>query len=157
MSKTIALTQGYVAIVNDEDYERLSSHSWSVTRNKLHVYAQRRKSDGRGVVRMHREVIDAPPGYEVDHINGDTLDNRKENLRLCTKAQHQHNRRNSGTHSSRFKGVGRHGSKWRAFIERSHLGVFESEEAAALAYDAEARRRFGSFAALNFNGGGNDD
>jgi hypothetical protein len=100
---------------------------------------------------------------EIDHINGDGLDNRRENLRICN---HQQNSGNQGPRggSSRFKGVCWHKNHriWAAFIgidfKQKHLGHFHTEEEAARAYDVAALEHFGEFAKLNFPIlGGQDD
>jgi hypothetical protein len=93
---------------------------------------------------------------EVDHWNHDGLDNRRENLRVCTKAQNNHNCRKHRWHngeytSSKYKGVcwNKTEKKWMAYIHRKTLGYFRTEEEAALAYNAAATRDFGEFAVLN--------
>lgn len=97
----------------------------------------------------------------IDHKNGNGLDNRRSNLRFCTNAQNQHNQRKWGSRSgkplsSRYKGVSWHRrGHWRAKIQaqgkRRYLGQFQSEEAAARAYDRAARELHGEFAVLNFS------
>lgn len=153
---TIPMNHGFHAIVDDEDYERLMKFRWrhASTRgdNRYH-YA---KTGGKVVVLMHRLLTNAPRGMVVDHINGNGLDNRKANLRVCTNAENLRNR--SADRGSRFKGV--HpvpGSKvhpWRAEIclngKKYHLGVHATAEAAARAYDEGAIRIHGEFARLNF-------
>ena len=100
--------------------------------------------------------MNAPDGMEVDHINGNGLDNRKANLRLCTRAQNQMNSIKRTGKSSIFKGVSWHKNawKWRANIKINqkdiHIGYFDTELEAAEAYDIEAIRLFGSFAKTNF-------
>jgi hypothetical protein len=98
------------------------------------------------------------PGFVVDHINGDPLDNRKSNLRVCTQAENLRNRRKRAKPtSSKFKGVSRHTisrqKPWLAKIKSDgktiYLGTFETEEQAAEAYDRAALERFGTFAHLN--------
>jgi hypothetical protein len=109
------------------------------------------------MIPLHRAIINAPKGLYVDHINGDTLDNRRANLRIATNSQNQANRirLKSGT-SSRYRGVtwNKASQKWQAGIKcnlkSTHLGLFESEEEAARAYDRAAREMFGSFARPNF-------
>lgn len=104
---------------------------------------------------LHRMIMNAPSGVEVDHINGDTLDNRRCNLRLCTHAENQYNQRSHGG-SSKFKGVSwdKQSQKWHAYINKEYgrvnLGLFDDEEGAAFAYDVAARILFGEFARLNF-------
>jgi hypothetical protein len=102
---------------------------------------------------MHREVLGDPQGV-VDHINGDTLDNRRANLRVASYSGNNRNTRKRQGCSSRFKGVDRHRGAWRARItppggRQVTLGHFASELEAALAYNAHARRLFGEFARLN--------
>lgn len=163
--KEIQLTQGYVALVDDEDEERISQHKWRMTRNGRKNYAIRNVTDAatgkQGTVYMHRILMDTQPEQEVDHADHDGLNNRRENLRLCTKAENQYNRRKrSDETSSRFKGVSwdKARAKWQAGIKvdrhNLYLGRFADEVEAARAYDAEARSRFGDFASLNLPEGG---
>ena len=160
----IPLTQGQVALVDQEDYERVSKHKWCA------LYACKRYDDGvfyavRGTRRggkqvftyLHRFVLNAPAGLEVDHIYvKDTLDCRRANLRLATKSQNMANQRKARKPaSSRYKGVSwhQHTKKWRARIgvnrRNMHLGLFSSESDAALAYNRAATLHFGQFALLN--------
>src|SRR5207253_3852593 len=102
-------------------------------------------------------ILQAPPSQEVDHRNGDGLDNRRENLRLVAHAQNCRNQR-LRPHSSRFKGVtfNRELGRWHAAImvdyRRIHLGTFDSEEEAALAYDEASRELHGEYGRPNFTG-----
>jgi len=174
MAKEINLTKGYVAIVDDEDYEELSKYSWHINLNKrnsrdypLAMTALRRIIDGYSWWRqetMHRIIMDAPPGVYVDHINGNSLDNRRENLRICS---HSENVRNSKKMqfmrgkptTSRFKGVSKKKAKkydnnpWTSTIcynnKSTFLGYFKTEEDAARAYDAAAVELHGEFARTN--------
>lgn len=154
----ILLTKGKVAIVDDADFHWLSQWNWSV---KDVDYAQRmcRKNEGVGrkMVMMHRQILGVmDPSVEVDHINHNTLDNRRINLRLCSRYENQRNQiLHRGTVSG-FKGVSRAGSaieRWQAQIQINgkikYLGVFSTKEAAALAYNEVAIKFFGEFACLN--------
>ena len=155
MAKEIPLTQGKVAIVDDEDYERLKGYSWQYNRKR--GYAQRiaEKNGKRAAVYLHREIMQPPPGMQVDHINGDKLDNRRNNLRIVTNQQNQYNSK-SRKGISKYKGVSWHktAGKWRAYIgvdgKFKHLGLFTDEKEAALAYDRAARELFGEYAKTNF-------
>lgn len=157
--KTIQLTQGKVALVDDADYAELSKYKWCAWRIGGNWYSKRgigtRKSFTQ--VYMHRVIMGALPGQQVDHINGDGLDNRRCNLRIATMAQNQANRRKSPGTSSAYKGVTLDTKKggWIAYIKvrqkRIHLGHFADEVDAARAYDAAALKYFGEFARPNFN------
>lgn len=156
MSRTIELTRGFRAVVDDEDYDRLVGiGKWQANVTGGQVYAIH--SQNRGRLYMHRVLV--PGATLVDHINGDGLDNRRANLRRATPAQNSRNMRPLATPtSSRFKGVARQPrsaiNPWRAYIRingrSSWLGVFPTQEEAARAYDAAARKHFGEFARLNF-------
>lgn len=160
MAKTIPLTRGTTAIVDDEDFAWLSRWKWHCNAQGYAVRTVARSERVGGVtkkIRMHRELISVPVGFEVDHINGDRLDNRKCNLRVCTRLENQRNQRPSKVgKSSRYKGVfwHRQRNKWSAQIsmrdKSTHIGVFATEEEAAWAYDDAARYYFGEFACLNF-------
>lgn len=161
--KEIPLTRGKVAIVDDEDFERLSKWKWHAMKNSGSGiwYAARAVPAGtlkpwQTRLRMHREILGAAGKDVVDHRNGDGLDNRRENLRLCSQSQNRMNSIRSRRSRSRFKGVVAHAKtgRWRAVLtvdgRRTWLGWFDSDEEAARVYDAEARRVYGEFAALNF-------
>jgi hypothetical protein len=157
----IPLTRGKFAIVNAEDYERLGRFKWFASGPEKYPYAIRAIYPEKGVRRMlylHREIMKPPEGLVVDHINGNTLDNRRSNLRLATKQQNACNMRvNKEGCTSKYRGVGWHkmSKKWAARImvngRRIHLGLFNSEVEAAKAYDEAAKKYFGEFARLNFS------
>ena len=151
----IKLTFGKVAIVDAEDYDRVSMYNWCAVHDSRCWYAHTFKRDGTPLA-MHRLILNAPKGLFIDHIDHNGLNNRKSNLRLCTNRQNQQNRRPTRNGSSRYKGVhwcNTH-KKFRARIthnsKRIHLGYFEDEIAAAKAYDKKAKELFGEFAYLNF-------
>lgn len=159
MAKEIPLTKGQIAIVDDEDYEKLIEHKWCAqrarTKGTLYYYAVRMARDEhkcRYTEFMHHVIMGR---VKVDHKNHNGLDNRRENLRIANQAQNNANRRkDSGDCSSKYKGVTRENNRWRARIKadekRIHLGLFHSEEEAARAYDQAAKELFGEFALLNF-------
>jgi hypothetical protein len=153
--KVIELSKGQVAVVDDESFMELAQYNWCIS---AVGYAVRRKKFPDGsvkVVYMHRELMCAQKGQEVDHINGNRLDNRRENLRLATRSQNAKNVGKKPSNKSGFKGVHKHGrnNSWVAQIsvenKMIHLGSFKTPEEAALAYNAAAQRLHGEFA--NFN------
>ena len=154
-ARRIKLTWGKWAIVDAEDYDRLRTYKWCGVEEGRSWYAKTFQRDGLPLW-MHRLILDAPKGLVVDHIDHDGLNNRKTNLRLCTNAQNQQNRRPHRGGTSRYKGVHRVKSrnKFRASLthngKRFQLGYFNSEIDAAKAYDKKAREVFGEFAYLNF-------
>jgi hypothetical protein len=152
----IPLSNGKSVIVDDEDYEALKLYKWCFGGGG---YAQRHTSlqiGKRKTILMHRQIMNTPDGLETDHINGNGLDNRKENLRICTKNQNQMNRRLPCNNQSGYKGVSWYSrdGRWRAQIKlNSHLtfiGTYETAMEAARAYDEKAKEYFGEFAKLNF-------
>lgn len=114
-------------------------------------WSRRVKSLGSGL--LHRLVLNAPKGMEVDHINGDRLDNRRENLRLVTRQQNARNRGANRSNRSGYKGVSLGHSAWLAYIAISGkniaLGSFKTAEDAAKAYNEAAIKLFGEHARLN--------
>lgn len=133
--KTILLTQGKVAVVDDCDFETLSQFNWFAMRNNRHWCAGRNapKKDGkRGTIYMHRQIMGFPD-LEVDHKDRDGLNNLRSNLRLATDLQQAANRT-----------VARSSSGYRGVKKKS--GRFD----AAFAYDIAAKKQFGEFAVLNF-------
>ena len=162
----ITLTNGGYTLVDEEDYVSLASSPWRWKSNGYTKYVVRGKSDpvtGRcKLLLMHREIMGASPGQEVDHINHNGLDNRRRNLRICTTSQNHRNTTGKRTYAgrqptSRFKGVIRFGGKWRAQITRNsrfrYLGLYDNEEEAARAYDIAAQADGDGFTVLNFADG----
>lgn len=155
--KTIPLTQGLVAKVDDDDYEELSKYKWYAVGHKGQEYAARcGKRNETHHIRMHRVLLHAPNGLQVDHINGDRLDNRKSNLRLATQAENSRNRCKFPKPAlSRYKGVTYHkrDKVWQASIKVSgkqiYIGSFCTEKEAAAAYNEAALRYHGPYARLN--------
>jgi hypothetical protein len=157
----IPLTQGVVALVDADMVPVLAENLWFAVRDQRAWYAVRTiRAGGRQTVYMHREIMDAPPDLEVDHerhrpLADKVIDNRRENLRICTTQQNQCNRRPQCGGTSAFKGVRWHkrDRKWHARIQvdgkTKHLGNFTDEIAAAAAYDAAALKHFGEFALTN--------
>ena len=155
-SKTISLTRGFVTIVDDADYDYLMQWKWFCD---YAGYAKRNmpeiKGEKKGCFYMHRIIMCAPIGLEVDHINWNKLDNRRENLRLCYHAQNGMNKAGLMNASSKYKGVCwcQQTKKWKATIQVNKkqiwLGRFDSEIDAALTYNVAAEKYQGEFAHLN--------
>lgn len=158
--KQILLTQGKFALVDDEDYERLNQHKWCAYKSRGLWYAMSNiKIEGKyRHIKMHRFILDIQLGdkREVDHINHNTLDNRRSNIRICSHSENLKNRV-KGRGTSSFLGVHKEKNKkkWRSLINVEgrdlHLGYFIFEELAALAYDFAAMKYHREFASFNFN------
>lgn len=154
--KTIPLTKGKFAIVDDEDYEWLSQWKWHIN---SHGYVVR--FNDRYCIQMHRLIIETfirefKNDEQADHKNRIRHDNRKTNLRIVTREQNQRNRASNKNTSSKYKGVVWHKTrkKWQAQIKIKrkyyYLGVYDNEKEAAKIYDQKAKSLFGEYAWLNF-------
>jgi uncharacterized protein (UPF0248 family) len=158
--KTIPLSLGLFATIDDEDYERVSKFKWSAKKDKNKYYALRKdrnpETGFRKTVMLHRFIMEVTETkIHVDHRDGDGLMNTRGNLRLCSNQQNAMNRKPYKGTASGYKGV-RPSSKssWLAIViknkQHHYLGVFPNPEAAARAYDKKAKELFGEFANLNF-------
>lgn len=171
----VKLTQGLVALIDDQDAERVSRYKWHIKTQTARpgvVYAQTtvRLAPGRKgkttSLTLHRFIVEAEPGVVVDHRSGNTLDNRRENLRV-TDARGNSTNVTSSKNQKRggFKGVSwnRNAGKWEVAIcagehrlngkrKKLHLGLYDDPRAAARVYDSAAREHFGEYARLNFPG-----
>lgn len=159
--KNIILSNGDMSLVDDEDFDLLNKWTWQkdaygYARRNHHVGGSWRKNNVvQKNVLMHRVIINCPVGMQVDHINGNKLDNRRLNLRICTNIQNARNRAPYEKTSSKYKGVSFHKEtkKWQAYIKvdkkLKYLGLFKTEEDAAEAYNLAAKENFGEFCRLN--------
>lgn len=152
----IELSKGLFAIVDDEDYEFINSFKWCASNSgRGRFYAQRK--DNRKTVFMHRLIMKlTDKNLNIDHINHNTLDNRKINLRICSKTENARNKSSHPNSSSKFLGVSwdKSRNKWKSCIYINKkcvlLGRFNFEMEAAKAYDNAAKTNFKEFANLNF-------
>ncbi len=158
MAKLIPLNKGKSVVVDDADFDKFSQWHWFFQANRNgNGYAVRKTTRNAKSVwlKMHREIIEAPSGMQVDHIDGNGLNNQRSNLRLCTATDNARNSRSRRGSSSEFKGVSwsKSGKAWQAYIaadkQTIYLGLFEDEGFAARVHDSAARKLHGEFARLN--------
>lgn len=150
MSKLILLTQGKTAIVDDDRFEEVNKFKWYYCKRYAvrDVHVNGKKTS----VYMHRLIANAPDELEVDHINGDGTDNRKENLRLCTHAENSRNRRMQSNNTSGYKGVwfqestGHFVAETRLNGKKISLGSYRTAEEASAVYAAKVTEIHGRFA-----------
>ena len=152
--KAIQLTRGKVAIVDDEDFEELNRYKWHCSKTGYAIRTDHRGGK-RKDIRMHRQILSEPDGFLIDHINGDKLDNRRVNLRLCTNAENMRNGGKRSDNKSGYRGVclNRVTGKWEAGLryngKNHYLGLFTNKHDAARMYNFWAADLFGEFARLN--------
>lgn len=154
--REIGLAKGKgVVLVDDEDFEYLSRFKWHLLTDPNTCYAKTTAFRGTSSGLMHRIILDAPDGMQVDHIDHNGLNNVRANLRLCTCAQNHANQQKRPGLLSQFKGVtfNKTANRWMARCKTNRrytsLGYYDSEEDAARAYNDFAREHFGEFALLN--------
>jgi hypothetical protein len=153
----VPLTKGYEAGIDATDAQLVEGFNWQARVDKHDVYAQRiSQRDGvRTCVKMHRVITSAPHGSEVDHADGDGLNNRKSNLRICTTTENRWNRLASSVNTSGYKGVtwAANRGKWTTAIKFHHktinLGRFDCPKEAHAAYAAACVKYHGDFARLS--------
>lgn len=159
----VPISGGLFAKIDQADADVVLSYSWHLRKTSGdHVYAQTSIRRGKSVkrLRMHHLIVPRMPGTVTDHINGDTLDNRRANLRRCSVAQNCQNQALGKRNTSGYRGVSWQADKrrWRAYISvngrKRFLGRYTQAEDAARAFDKAAREIWGEFATLNFPGPG---
>ncbi len=145
-------------MVDDKDFESLDAYNWWAFVRKCGVYVCRTdyQNGKKRTVAMHRTIMGEPHGMDIDHIDGNPLNNCRSNLRVCTRGEHLRNQKTrGGKKASKYKGVVWRAArnKWSANIRldgvRKQLGCFATEEQAAEAYNIAAKKMFGEFARPN--------
>jgi len=157
--KEIKLKNGQYTKVDNDDFEKFKNFSWFLIKNvyKSSSYYYVTRSNNGKPCKLHREIMGSPKGLMIDHINHDTLDNRKCNLRVCTHQDNQRNRNLNKNNTTGFKGVTYHKHKEYIYYvaqlylngKNIFLGTFKKSIDAAKKYDEEVTRLFGDFALTN--------
>lgn len=151
--KKIKLTQGKVALVDNEDFEEISKYKWYFDHGYARTSIGGRKNKKN--IYLHRMIMKCPEDRLIDHKNRNTLDCRRSNMRICNKSKNAVNSFLRKDNTSGFKGITWHEreNKWKARVtvnqKRINLGTFITKEEAALAYNQAAQKYFGEFARLN--------
>ena len=149
--KYIKLSQNKKAKVDNEEYKNLSKYKWYFKNG----YAVRKEGAYEPLIQMHRLILGTPKGKDTDHINGNKLDNRKENLRIASRSENLRNTKKYKTNKSGFKGVCfyKRKNQWMVQIQvkskKIHLGYFKDIKKAAKAYNKAAIEYHGEFAKIN--------
>ncbi len=151
--KKIKLTQGEYALVDDEDFEELNKYKWHCQRYANSNYAKRwNKNKKPNTINMHRQITNCPDNMQIDHINGDGLDNRKRNLRICTQQQNGLNilkTKKESTTGIRCVSYNKKTNKYCPYIylngKRKRLGAFDDIEDARVAYIRASLKYYGDF------------
>lgn len=155
--KKIKLTKGFYAIVDGVDYEYLNQFNWSIDGSG---YPQRATTINgkKRPIRMHRDLLNLVRGQMADHKDGNKLNDRRGNLRICIKAENNRNRGLLRNNTSGYIGVWKRKEKWRKKVwaveihinnKKKYIGSFLTKEEAARAYNEAAKDCFGEFAVLN--------
>lgn len=152
--KKIPLTQGQFALVSDRDYKELSKYKWYARRQRKTYYAKRHYKvvEGRPIhILMHTQIMGTPSGMDIDHRDGNGLNNQRRNLRVTTRSQNMMNKGKPSNNTSGFKGVSLHKqkSKWQAEIvvngKRIYLGIYSTPEIASKSYIKACKKYHGAF------------
>lgn len=155
--KEIPLTNGGIALCDDDDYEMLAQHKWyawhKATNCPYYAMTNIRVNGHKTTISMHKCLLGSRGDDEIDHKDNNGFNNQRANLRFCTKTQNQANAKLRISNKSGYKGVTRNGKNWSASVclcgRAIHLGTYVTLESAALAYDEAATRYYGEFALTN--------
>ena len=156
--RKVLSSNGYEILVDSIDYDYVSKFTWWVHKREFGIANIRRwaKVNGRGInIILSRELLQAPKGVFVDHINRNPLDNRRTNLRLASPGENSRNRKKSLNKKCKYKGVypNNRGKPWRVSIRLNgkhiHVGCFDTQEEGALAYNEASRKYHGEFGCIN--------
>lgn len=153
MTKEIKLTKGQVALVDDEDYELVMQYKWWANKQGSSFRACKNRTKRDSYIYMHQLIM---KNKIIDHIDGNSLNNQKYNLRICSRIQNQQNMKKHQDNQTGFKGIvldkrdGIYSARIRFQNKSISLGRFKTPEEAAKAYDKAAKELFGEFARLNF-------
>lgn len=152
MTMTIPLTQGMQALVDDDDYAAVSTFRWyAMLRAGLWCAVRSGPRPKKTPIYMHREIVCPPHGLFVDHINGNSLDNRRSNLRVCTNAENGRNRKTASNNTSGHRGISwsKRKGKWECYIKidgkQLHVGFFDDLADAACARVEAEVKHYGEF------------
>jgi hypothetical protein len=132
MAQYIPLSQGQFAIVDDDDFEKINTYKWCIKKTSHNLYAKR--VFNMKTIDMHRFIMNPKIGYVIDHINGDGLDNRKENLRICTHSENMKNIKVRKDNTSGVRGIHwqKKANKWHCQIQyngkKIYLGLYKDLE-----------------------------
>ena len=156
MTASTPLANGKEVLVDDADLALLSQYKWHMTANGYATRNISHRNPDTLPTYMHRLLLNPPTGMDCDHINGNRLDNRRSNLRIVTRQENLWNSRRNRDNSSQYKGVhySKAAGRWVArFVisgKENYIGLFNTPEDAARAYDAEIVKHRGIYAKLNF-------
>ena len=139
--KIVQLTQGKVALVDDNDYALVNEYTWCCHRNQkksvndtYYAATNIKNNDGYKTLHMHRLIMGEPKGKDIDHVNGNGLDNRKINLSICSRSENLLKQRKRNGTTSKYIGVSLHKcGKWSSSCKKKYLGIFDTEDEASRA------------------------